>query len=228
MRDAVVRRGSRASRPGVGALVALLIAAGPALGQAPPTVTRVELTADGYVLVGTGFGTDRTKVQVFEGAATVPATSLVSVANDRIVVRSKPTGPVQHKVVVAGRASGVISVTHAAEPVTRQTPSVTVASVTLSPATVTAGRTVTGTVMLTGPAPKEGVCGVARTQRRRAEAAGQRGGHGGEHERDVRDRHAGRDVGDHSHDQRDPRRRDEDRAACDRGSRVPTQERHGH
>jgi hypothetical protein len=37
------------------------------------------------------------RVQVFEGAPQVPAASIVSVASDRISVRSKPTGTFAHR-----------------------------------------------------------------------------------------------------------------------------------
>jgi hypothetical protein len=156
---------------GIAALLgmAVLTAVGPVLAQAPPTLKRVELTADGYVLVGAGFATDKGKVQVFEGATPVPSASVVSVANDRIVVRSKPAGTVQHKVVVSGRASAVVSFSHARDAAARPAParpadaqpgssptSVTVASVTVSPSSVAAGTKATGTVTLTSPAPREG------------------------------------------------------------------------
>jgi len=77
-----------------------------------PVLNRVEPAADGYVLVGRDFGTTRDQVQIFENGRPLPATSVISVANDRIVVRSEPTGTVQHRVVGGGRASALVSFTH--------------------------------------------------------------------------------------------------------------------
>lgn len=81
---------------------------------AAPSLTRVERILEGYALLGTGFGTDKTKVQAFEGSTQVAGDKLVSVANDRIVVNSRPSGTVEHKVVVDGRASAVVSFNHQA------------------------------------------------------------------------------------------------------------------
>ena len=92
--------------------VFLGITAGAALAQ--PTLSRVKQTDEGYELVGSGFGKDKARVQVFEGATQVAATAIVSVADDLIVVRSKPTGEVQLKVKVGGRESGPVSFTPAA------------------------------------------------------------------------------------------------------------------
>ena len=92
------------------ATVLLGVVAGAA--AAPPILTRVEPTADGYALVGMGFGTDRSKVQVFEGATPVAPAAIASLTNDRIAVRSKPVGKVAHKVVVGGQASRVVVYNH--------------------------------------------------------------------------------------------------------------------
>ncbi len=75
----------------------------------PPVLSRAERTAEGYALIGSRFGTDLSKVQVFEGEAPVPASAIVSMADDRILVRSKVTGTVQHKVVVGGLSSQAIT-----------------------------------------------------------------------------------------------------------------------
>lgn len=77
---------------------------------AAPVLSRVERTPDGYALVGRGFGTDRSRLQVFEGNAQIG--TIVSLANDRIVVRSQPSGTTQHRVVVGGLPSATLSFTH--------------------------------------------------------------------------------------------------------------------
>ena len=87
----------------------LLALAGHA-AAAPPSLTAVQATADGYTLVGTGFGAG--KVEVFEGAARVAAERIVSVTPSAVVVRGKPTGTVQHKVVVGGQPTAVVAFTH--------------------------------------------------------------------------------------------------------------------
>jgi hypothetical protein len=77
---------------------------------AAPVLSRVERTTGGYALVGTGFGTDRSRVQVFEGSAQVG--TLTSLAYNRIEVRSQPSGTTQHRVVVGGLPSATLSFTH--------------------------------------------------------------------------------------------------------------------
>ena len=80
---------------------------------APPALARVVPTSYGYDLIGTGFGIDKSKVQIFEGSAQLAASAVISLAGDKIAVQSKPSGSIQHKVVVAGQSSG-LSFTHAA------------------------------------------------------------------------------------------------------------------
>ena len=82
--------------------------------SAAPVLARVEPTADGYALVGKGFGTNRSRLQVFEGSTQVG--TLVSLADDRIVVRSRPSGVVQHRVVVGGLPSATVVFTHRTAP----------------------------------------------------------------------------------------------------------------
>jgi hypothetical protein len=77
---------------------------------AAPVLSRVERTPDGYALVGRGFGTDRSRLQVFEGNAQIG--TIVSLAADRVVVRSQPSGTTQHRVVVGGLPSATLSFTH--------------------------------------------------------------------------------------------------------------------
>ncbi len=159
--------------------IPILLAMAATLGPTAPILSRVESTTDGYALVGSGFGTDRNQVQVFEDSTQVPAASVVSVANDRIVVRSRPTRTVEIKVVVGRLASGVVRFTSAAvqdaakvkadeearkkaaqEATERKRASqagLGVASVSLAPLSVVGGATVTGTVMLTDRAPTGGV-----------------------------------------------------------------------
>jgi hypothetical protein len=84
---------------------------GGVLRLAAPTLTKVEPTTDGYALVGSGFGADPGLVRVFEDKRAVPASAIVSVRNDRITVRSRPTGPVSVRVVVGGRSSAALAYT---------------------------------------------------------------------------------------------------------------------
>lgn len=79
---------------------------------AAPTIGRVERTADGYMLLGSGFGTDRGAIKVFEGDAEV-TDRVTWVAPTVIAVRSRPAGTVKHKVVV-GQQSSELTATHAA------------------------------------------------------------------------------------------------------------------
>jgi hypothetical protein len=83
---------------------------------APPVLTQVVPQSYGYDLVGTGFGTDKTKVQVFEDTVQIPGSVIESVTNDRLKVRSKPKGIVRHKVRVSGQDSAPVSFTHTAAP----------------------------------------------------------------------------------------------------------------
>ncbi len=86
---------------------------------AAPVIGKVEPTADGYALVGKGFGTDSKRVEVFEWKTQVPASAITFLANDRIVVRSRATGTVEHRVVVGGQASQVVTFEHRAAPPAR-------------------------------------------------------------------------------------------------------------
>jgi len=101
-------------RAGLAILAAccVLLAVAGRAAAAPPTLTAVKPTADGYTLVGTGFVAGKTALEVFEGAAKVAADRIVSVAPGSIVVRGKPTGTVQHKVVVGGQPTTVVAFTH--------------------------------------------------------------------------------------------------------------------
>ena len=83
---------------------------------APPVLSRAERTAEGYALIGRGFGVDQSKVQVFEGDTPVPPAAIISLTDDRIVVRSRVTGTVQHKVDVGGLASQAITGNYPAVP----------------------------------------------------------------------------------------------------------------
>ncbi|HEV8585697.1 MAG TPA: hypothetical protein VGT02_12070 [Methylomirabilota bacterium] len=78
---------------------------------APPVLLRVEPGTDGYALVGRNFGADPAKVVVYEGFSRV-STFAMTLTPDRISVRSRPTGTVQHRVEVAGASSGTLSFTH--------------------------------------------------------------------------------------------------------------------
>lgn len=81
---------------------------------AQPNLSQIKSTADGYELTGRGFGRDKAKVQVFEGMTQVASAAIMSVADDLIVVRSKPNGMVQHRVVVGGQSS-TMNFMHAAQ-----------------------------------------------------------------------------------------------------------------
>ena len=83
------------------------------LALAQPSQLRVKPTADGYEIAGKGFGKDKAKVQVFEGMTQVPAASIISVTDDLIVVRSKASGMIQHRVVI-GNQTGSVNFTHPA------------------------------------------------------------------------------------------------------------------
>ncbi len=102
---------------------------------AAPVIGKVEPTADGYALVGRGFGTESKRVEVFEGKTQLPASAITSVANDRIVVRSRATGKIEHRVVVGGLASQAVTFEHRAAPVAsaaRRPPSVPSVTQTLT------------------------------------------------------------------------------------------------
>lgn len=116
--------------------------------SAAPSLVSIEKTAGGYALLGRDFGNDPRQVQVIEGTRTLDPSTVTSVTNERIVVRSRPSGMIAHKVVVSGQPSNVLRFTHVAE--------ATLATVTVNPAALAGGRPATGTVTLTGPAPKEG------------------------------------------------------------------------
>jgi len=85
-----------------------------------PALTGVEPTADGYVLVGRGFGTDASKVQVIQGHLRLHVSAVASVSDNRITLRLgesvRPRGATEHKVRVAGQESNVISYTHTPPP----------------------------------------------------------------------------------------------------------------
>lgn len=78
---------------------------------APLALTRVVPTSYGYDLIGTGFGIDKNKLQIFEGVTQLTGSAVISLAGDKIAVQSKPSGSVLHKIVVAGQSSG-LSYTH--------------------------------------------------------------------------------------------------------------------
>jgi hypothetical protein len=98
-------------------ILAIWLALTPAAAlAAPPVLTQVVPQSYGYDLVGSGFGTDKSKVQVFEGSTQLPGATIELVANDRIKVRSKPAGTIQHKVRVGGQDSPAVSFTHSGAP----------------------------------------------------------------------------------------------------------------
>ena len=84
----------------------------PANAMLAPRLTRLETMDDCYTLTGSGFGSDKSQVRVFEGRMALPPSAIVSVADDRIVARSRPAGIVQHSVTVSGRASNALIWSH--------------------------------------------------------------------------------------------------------------------
>ncbi len=83
----------------------------PAAPVAAPVLTKIESSVEGYVLLGKGFGADSMKVQVLEGTTQVSQSALTSVSDDRIVVKSRPSGTVAIKVAIGGQASNSMSFT---------------------------------------------------------------------------------------------------------------------
>jgi hypothetical protein len=77
-----------------------------------PVLLRVERAPDGYVLIGRGFGADAGALKILEGSRELPRSAIVSITPDRIVVRSRVVGSVQHRVILSGRASAVITLDH--------------------------------------------------------------------------------------------------------------------
>jgi hypothetical protein len=75
---------------------------------APPVLTGVRPTPDGYTLVGSGFGSDATRVAVYEGFSRV-STFATTVTPTSITVRSRPTGSIQHRVEVGGVSSAPLT-----------------------------------------------------------------------------------------------------------------------
>ena len=57
-----------------------------------PIIASVAPAPEGYVVTGTGFGTDPSRVVVIENNAPLPVRDILSLADDRIVVRSRVTG----------------------------------------------------------------------------------------------------------------------------------------
>lgn len=94
---------------------------------AVPAITLVQPTEAGYRLEGSGFGgsgfcTEKTAVQVLENNRRVDPNSVTSVTDNRIAVRSRPTGAtVQHSVIVGLLASNSVTFTHGPR-ITRITP----------------------------------------------------------------------------------------------------------
>lgn len=141
------------------ALLATVLGAAPPAAWAQkarpgPVLTAVEATAEGYALLGRGFGRDPSVVAVLEGETELAATALVSVVDGRIAVRSKARGTVRHTVVVAGQTSEALAFTHSGAPADR--PPLAVGSVTVDPVDVEGGEPVTATIEMTAPAPRGG------------------------------------------------------------------------
>lgn len=57
-----------------------------------PIIAAVAPAPEGYAVIGSGFGTDRRRIAVIENNTSLPARDIVSLADNRIVVRSRPSG----------------------------------------------------------------------------------------------------------------------------------------
>lgn len=73
----------------VGAVLSQSVSYAPA---AAPIIAGITPTAQGYILTGRGFGTDRTKVSVAENSTVLPPGAILAVAENRISVLSRFTG----------------------------------------------------------------------------------------------------------------------------------------
>ena len=74
-------------------------------GGSAPSVRLVVPTADGYTVVGSGFGADRNRVAIVENGALLPRTAIVTLTDSQIIVRS----PARTARQVAVRIDGVTS-----------------------------------------------------------------------------------------------------------------------
>ena len=70
-----------------------------------PIIASVAPVPEGYVVIGSGFGVDRSRVAVIENNAPLPARDILGLADDRIVVRSRAAG----FVAVAVRVGQMVS-----------------------------------------------------------------------------------------------------------------------
>lgn len=113
-----------------------------------PVLSSAETTADGYILVGSGFGRDASLVKIFEGKIELPPSAVIAVSGDRITVRSRSRGLIEHAVMVDGQKTAVLAVTHA-EPTS-------LASLSMTPTSVEGGEPATLTIALGRPAPSGG------------------------------------------------------------------------
>lgn len=88
-------------------------------GPPAPTITRVQgasVIGQGYVIVGTNFGLDRARVQVFENDTPAPANLIILWSPESVQVTRNLDGTFTHKVVVDGRTSNVVTHTHVPPP----------------------------------------------------------------------------------------------------------------
>lgn len=100
----------------IGPKTPILVPRAPLKISPPPQVFGVQRTPDGYALTGRGFGTDKARLQVFEGLTPVRPDAILSVADNRVVVRSNASGMVQHRVVAAGQQSNPFPFFHPQAP----------------------------------------------------------------------------------------------------------------
>ena len=140
------------------AILAACIGMMASAASAQPSQLRVKPTADGYEIAGKGFGKDKAKVQVFEGMTQVPAASIISVTDDLIVVRSKPSGMIQHRVTIGNQAA-TVSFTHIAAQDSTKPVAVTEAAAkpgigkTIAPGALAGGTVVAGSARAPGAPP---------------------------------------------------------------------------
>ena len=74
-------------------------------GGSTPAVKLIVPTADGYTIVGSGFGTDRNRVAIVENGVLLPRTAIMALTDSQIIVRS----PVRAVRLVAVRIDGMTS-----------------------------------------------------------------------------------------------------------------------
>jgi hypothetical protein len=112
-----------------------------------PTITSIQVTPTGYILVGKGFGSTASAVQVFEGTRRVSAKVITSVQDTRVTVAHVVAVGTPIRIAVSGVPSVIVRV---GQPARTTTPSSTPSSSTPPPSTAP--------TLLTCPAVGASVC----------------------------------------------------------------------